>query len=112
MRTCKHFGGKINDHFIFCKRLERPISACACDRENCAYWTQAYRGKDERTKQRIYDYIADYIKNNGYSPAIREICEGAGLKSTSTVHGYLRKLKQDGMIDFRDTLPRTIRIKV
>lgn len=112
-RTCKHYGGKAGHNTVFCFRMDcAVVPLCECNQDNCAYWVQKHYAKDERTKQRIYDYIAAYIHDNSYPPAIREICEGVGLKSTSSVHRYLQRLKQDGMIDFKEGCPRTIQIKV
>ena len=35
-------------------------------------------------QQKIYDFIADAIRNQGYPPSVREIGEAVGLKSPST----------------------------
>ncbi len=35
---------------------------------------------------------------HGYPPAVRDICQGLGLKSTSTAHGYLERLEKNGYI--------------
>ena len=110
-RTCKHYGGKANYDSAFCYRGDCAVPLCDCNQDNCENWVQEYHAKDERTKQRIYDYIAAYMQNPGYSPAMREIGEGVGLKSTSAVHKYLHELKRDGLIDFEERLPRTIRLK-
>lgn len=63
----------------------------------------------ERQKQ-IYDYIKSFILANKYSPSIREIGKAVGLKSSSSVHGHLDKMRENGYIDFANTLPRTLRI--
>lgn len=62
------------------------------------------------TKQRILRYIAAYIKENEYSPSVREIADGVGLLSTSTVHCHLYDLKESGYIEYQKKRPRTIRI--
>ncbi len=49
-------------------------------------------------QQRIYDYIKSYIKKNNIPPTIREICQAAGLASTSTVHAHLATLERKGYI--------------
>ncbi len=64
----------------------------------------------QETQQAVYDYIVDYISENAYSPSIREICSGVGLKSTSTVHNHLRRLSDDGLIQFLEGKRRTIRV--
>ena len=48
--------------------------------------------------QLIYDYIRDCILNHNFSPTVREICEEVGIKSTSTVHYYLKELVDEGYI--------------
>ena len=50
-------------------------------------------------QQRIYDYIASCIREQGYPPSVREIGEAVGLKSPSTVHFHLKHLKQAGVIE-------------
>ena len=38
-----------------------------------------------KMQQKIYDYIAQAIQDQGYPPSVREIGEAVGLKSPSTV---------------------------
>lgn len=45
------------------------------------------------------------------SPSVRDICAGAGLKSTSSVHTYLKKLDEMGRIEYRPGLRRAIILK-
>lgn len=46
----------------------------------------------------IYEYIKDFANDNGYPPSVREIALRFSIKSTSTVHYYLEKLRENGMI--------------
>ena len=46
-------------------------------------------GKITPKQQEILDYIKNEILNRGFPPAVREICEAVGLKSTSSVHSHL-----------------------
>ncbi|MZK53867.1 LexA family protein [Clostridium beijerinckii] len=63
-------------------------------------------------KQReIFNIIKNYIDKERISPTIREICEIAGLKSSSTVHSYLSRLEEKGYIYKLDNCPRSIRVK-
>ncbi len=55
-------------------------------------------------------FIKSEIQKKGYPPAVREICVGVNLKSTSTVHGHLEKLEQKGYIRKDPTKPRAIEI--
>ena len=67
--------------------------------------------KSEKTIDRVYNYVKYYIKTNTYSPSVRDICKGAGLKSTSSVHMYLKKLDEMGLIEYRHGMRRAIIIK-
>ncbi len=63
-----------------------------------------------KKQQIILDYIRDEVQKKGYPPSVREICEGVGLKSTSTVHGHLNKLEDKGYIRRDPTKPRAIEL--
>ena len=54
--------------------------------------------KGDRRLEEIYEYIKDFIDDNNFPPSIREIGEKFSIKSTSTVHYYLEKLRERGMI--------------
>ncbi len=62
------------------------------------------------TRNRIYDYIVDYVNINNYSPTIREICKGVNLKSTATVYNHLLLLEDINMIRMEHNKVRGIRI--
>lgn len=49
-------------------------------------------------QQRIYDYIASFIHDQGYPPSVREIGEAVGLKSPSTVHFHIKHLEELGYL--------------
>ena len=57
---------------------------------------------------RIYEFVAAYIDGHGVPPSVREICAGVGLKSPSSVHGYLKKLQEQGLISMDVRKMRTI----
>ncbi|HHU63542.1 MAG TPA: transcriptional repressor LexA [Clostridiales bacterium] len=63
-----------------------------------------------KKQKRILDFIKSEIDKKGYPPSVREICDGVGLKSTSTVHGHLTRLEKKGYIRRDATKPRTIEI--
>ena len=46
----------------------------------------------------------------GFPPAVREICQAVGLKSTSSVHSHLESLEKNGYIRRDPTKPRAIEI--
>lgn len=58
----------------------------------------------------IYEFLKSYTDNKGYPPAVREICEAVGLRSTSTVHGHLKRLEKKGFIKRDPTKPRALEI--
>jgi len=55
--------------------------------------------------------IYDLLKSQ-YPPTLSEITRADGLKSSSTVHGHLDKMRGNGYIDFVNTSARTLRIVV
>lgn len=61
-------------------------------------------------KERVYNFIVEFIKKNGYSPSIREMCQGTNLSSTSSVHACLLKLKDDGKIEIKEKSIRAIKV--
>lgn len=61
-------------------------------------------------QQMILDCINNAINDQGYPPSVREICSTVGLKSTSTVHGYLQALEQKGYIQRDPTKPRAVKV--
>lgn len=58
----------------------------------------------------VLDCIRDYIKENGYPPAVRDICAAAGLSSPSTVHSHLNRLEKAGYISRDGGRNRSIRL--
>lgn len=56
-------------------------------------------GRKSDMQQRIYDYIAQFVAENGYPPSVREIGEAVGLKSPSTVHFHLKNMEEKGLIN-------------
>ncbi len=49
-------------------------------------------------EKEIYQFIKQYALQNGFMPTIREICEGVGLKSTSSVFHYMSDMQSKGYI--------------
>ncbi len=56
----------------------------------------------------ILTFINNEASAKGFPPSVREICSAVGLKSTSTVHGYLNSLERKGYIRRDLTKPRAI----
>ena len=61
-------------------------------------------------QQAVYEFIKKEVKRKGFSPSVREICDGLGLSSTSTVHSHLEKLQQMGYIRRVPSKNRTIEV--
>ena len=54
--------------------------------------------KMTRKQQEIYDFIAAFIAEHSYPPSVREICDGGGLRSPSTVHFHLQNMEEKGFL--------------
>ena len=63
-----------------------------------------------KKQEEILNYIKDEILERGFPPAVREICQAVGLKSTSSVHSHLESLEKNGYIRRDSTKPRAIEI--
>jgi repressor LexA len=66
--------------------------------------------KNSTKQQEILEYVYKCVNENGYPPSVREICSAVGFKSTSTVHAYLKKLTDSGVLQKDATKPRAIKI--
>ena len=62
-------------------------------------------------EQLVYDYIVDTIRREGYSPSVRDIASAVDMKSTSTVHHYIRRLEEKGYIQKESGKSRTLRVE-
>lgn len=62
-------------------------------------------------KQRaVLKAILKFTEKHKYAPTVRELTKLVGLKSSSTMHGYLERLKQLGLITWEPSSPRTITV--
>ena len=59
----------------------------------------------------IFNYMTDFINDHGYPPTVREICAELDIKSTSTVHRYLKELQAEGRISIGENQNRAITLK-
>ncbi len=53
----------------------------------------------DKIREAILNSIIQYITEHGYPPTVREIGQLVGLKSTSSVHGHLQQMLEQGMIE-------------
>lgn len=51
----------------------------------------------------ILNYINEFIRENGYSPSVREIGEAVGLRSTASVSYHLQALQDQGKLQAAGT---------
>ena len=59
-------------------------------------------------REKIYNFIVNFMTENGYSPNIREIGDAVGLSSTSSVFNQLMNLQDEGLIKMQNGKSRTI----
>ena len=45
-----------------------------------------------RRQKQVYDFLARFVEEKGYSPSFEEIGEGLGLSSLATVHKHISNL--------------------
>lgn len=57
--------------------------------------------RKEISKTRVLEAIALFYANTGYHPSYRDVAEYVGV-AHSLVHGYVKELRADGLIDERD----------
>lgn len=51
-----------------------------------------------RRQRQVYDFIADFVAKQGYSPSFEEIGDGLGLSSLATVHKHICNLEEKGLL--------------
>ena len=60
-------------------------------------------------QQKVLEFLRERA-GEGVPPSVREICAAAGIRSTSTVHAYLKVLEEGGYISRQSGLHRAIRL--
>ena len=56
------------------------------------------RPRNRKTRDTILRYMQTFADEQGRQPSVREIGEAAGLTSTSTTAGYLRRMVNEGLL--------------
>src|SRR5437762_9196729 len=51
-----------------------------------------------KRQRQVYDFIADFVQKNQYSPSFEEIGVGLGLSSLATVHKHITNLEKKGLL--------------
>ena len=60
--------------------------------------------------QKILNFVTGYLLECGYPPTNREIADGVGYTSTSTIFNHMRDMREAGLINYIDECPRTITV--
>lgn len=58
----------------------------------------------------ILAYITKTLSEKGYSPSVRDIKSALSIRSTSTVHTYLQRLEEKGLLSKENGKSRTLRV--
>jgi len=69
-----------------------------------------YRHELTKRQTQILDFIRAEIHRRGFPPSVREIGEGVGLSSSSTVHSHLAALEEKGFIRRDPSKPRALEV--
>ena len=52
-----------------------------------------------KRQRQVYDFIADFVQRNNYTPSYQEIGDGLGLSSLATVHKHISNLERKGLLN-------------
>lgn len=56
------------------------------------------RARNPEKRIQIMEYMINFATEQGRQPSVREIGMAAGLQSTSTTAGYLRRMVNEGLL--------------
>ena len=62
------------------------------------------------TRQRILQFIRDFIEDRGYAPTVRDILKGCDISSTAVVQHHLNILEREGHIHRDPEVFRSIKL--
>lgn len=65
---------------------------------------------DRGKTAQIISFIRQFTAENGFSPTMREIAAGVGLKSTSTVFDYISRMEKKGLVTSTPCKQRSLRV--
>src|SRR5215470_16862956 len=51
-----------------------------------------------KRQREMYDFIAEFVQRNNYTPSYQEIADGTGLNSLATVHKHITNLEKKGLL--------------
>ena len=58
----------------------------------------------------LFEWIKDYIRDFQYSPSIRQMMKGMGLKSPAPIQSRLKHLQEKGYISWQEGRARTLQL--
>jgi repressor LexA len=61
-------------------------------------------------RQKVLDFISQFIERKGYPPSIRDIVSGCDISSTSVAQYYVKALQRDGYIRKESDVSRSIAV--
>lgn len=64
-----------------------------------------------KTKQKVLQFLKDYIEQHGYAPTLSEIAKFLDVNALSTVHEHLQFLEERGFIERAEGEERGITLK-
>ena len=59
---------------------------------------QNHQPRNREKREQILQYMLSFAREQGRQPSVREIGVAAGLQSTSTTAGYLRRMVNEGLL--------------
>ena len=66
--------------------------------------------KSPSTRERILNFIRDFLAEKGYAPTVRDIVRGCDISTTSVVQHHLDRLEKEGQIQRDPQVFRSIRL--
>jgi repressor LexA len=63
-----------------------------------------------QTREKIFDFIHEFIDERGYSPTVRDILKGCSISSTAVVQHHLNILEREGHIHRDPEVFRSIQL--
>lgn len=65
-------------------------------------------GREMRLK--ILVFVDAFLARNAYAPSLREIAKAMGVVSWSVIGSHLALLREDGLVEWEPSKPRTLRL--
>ncbi len=96
-------GAKANICLLFCQKSGTIKASDHGGRKDGI----AMRPISEKQRE-ILAFIRDYTDGQGYPPSVREIASAVGLRSPSSVHAHLKRLRELGYLEKDDHKTRAI----